>query len=134
MSVPSPSVVPNPEVPERATRRRYTAEYKLRILNEVERCTQPGEVGALLRREGLYHSHLDSWRKQRDEGAIAGMNKKRGRKPTHPMEVENAQLRKQVDRLTDRLQRAETVIEVQGKVSALLKELSIERAGAEPEK
>ena len=70
---------PNPEVPERAKRRRFSAEYKLGVVQEAERCS-PWEVGALLRREGLYSSHLAVWRRQRDEGALVSLAKKRGRK------------------------------------------------------
>ena len=70
---------PNSEVPERAKRRRFSAEYKLRVLQEADRCGS-GEVGALLRREGLYSSHLTAWRQQRNEGALASFSRKRGRK------------------------------------------------------
>jgi len=69
---------PNPEVPERAKRRRFSPEYKLKIVQEADRCT-PGEVGALLRREGLYSSHLSLWRKQRDEGALSSLPDRRRR-------------------------------------------------------
>jgi transposase len=127
-----PETVPDPEVPERATRRRFTAEYKVRILTQAEECTKPGELGALLRREGLYHSSLTEWRRERDRGALASLDKARGRKPTPAIEVENARLRRQNQRLQERLSKAEKVIEVQGKVSALLRELTQESAGAEP--
>ena len=69
---PSREGVPDPELVEKAKRRQFTAEYKLRILRQAEACTRPGEIGALLRREGLYTSHLTAWRKQRDQGALAG--------------------------------------------------------------
>ena len=73
---------PDPEVPSKARRRRFTAKYKLEILEEAEQCSEPGEIGALLRREGLYSSHLSKWRDQREAGALAGLEpKKRGRKP-----------------------------------------------------
>ena len=73
---------PNPEVPEKAIRRRFTAAYKLQILEEAERCKEVGALGELLRREGLYSSHLTTWRRQRDEGALSGLEpKRRGRKP-----------------------------------------------------
>ena len=79
---------PNPEVPERAKRRRFSAEYKLRILQEADRCGS-GDLGALLRREGLYSSHLVTWRRQRDEGALSALSKKRGRKAKRsPEEIE----------------------------------------------
>ncbi len=71
---------PDPEFVERAKRRRFTAEYKLVVLREADGCTQPGEVGALLRREGLYSSHLADWRKQRDAGSIKALSRPRGRK------------------------------------------------------
>ena len=73
---------PDPEVPAKARRRKFTAKYKVETLKEVEACTEPGEIGALLRRRGLYSSHLSKWRQQRDEGVLAGLRpKKRGRKP-----------------------------------------------------
>ncbi len=80
---------PNPEVSEKASRRRYKAEYKLRIIKEAEKCTKRGELGALLRREGLYSSHLKTWQNQRDEGTLQGLApKKRGRKakPKNPLD------------------------------------------------
>src|SRR5436305_2751112 len=76
--------IPDPELVERAQRRRFTAEYKLRILRQAEACTRPGEIGALLRREGLYTSHLTAWRKQRDAGALEALDRKRGRKAGRP--------------------------------------------------
>jgi transposase len=133
MSVQGRNAVPDPEVPERAKRRRFTAEYKLKILGQADQCTKPGELGALLRREGLYHSSLTEWRRERDRGALASLDKARGRKPTPALEVENTRLRRQNQRLAQRLSQAEKVIEVQGKVSALLRELTRESAGAEPE-
>jgi len=72
-------VPPDPEVPERANRRRFTAEYKLAILKEADAASEPGQIGALLRREGLYSSHLVDWRRQRDAGALDALGKKRGR-------------------------------------------------------
>lgn len=115
--------IPNPELIERPHRRRFTAEYKLRILQEAERCTQPGALGALLRREGLYSSHLSTWRKQRDQGALVALGTRRGRKKPHPLETENAQLRERVSRIEADLEKARQVIEVQGNVSALLGEV-----------
>lgn len=113
----------NPEVPEKAQRRRFEAGYKLRILEEADRCTQPGQLGELLRREGLYSSHLTTWRKQRDEGALEGLGpKKRGRKPKRKdaMALEVERLRRENQRLAERLRQAETIIEVQKKVSEML--------------
>ena len=118
----SPSV-PDPEVPAKATRRRFTAKYKQRLLIEADACKQPGELGALLRREGLYSSHLAAWRKQRDAGSLKGLTpKKRGRapKPRDLVAEENAKLRRENERLRQRLQQAETIIGVQKKVSELL--------------
>jgi transposase len=79
----------DPELAERARRRRFTAEYKSRIVAEADACTKSGEVGALLRREGLYSSHLTEWRRQRAEGALAALSRARGRKKADPLEVEN---------------------------------------------
>ena len=111
------------EVPEKPVRRRFDAAYKLRILEEADRCTEPGALGQLLRREGLYSSHLASWRRQREEGTLQGLApKKRGRKakPKDPLVVENEQLRRENERLAQRLRQAETIIEVQKKVSQML--------------
>jgi transposase len=81
-AMPSP---PDPEVPEKARRRRFSAEYKLATLREADRCTEPGQIGALLRRERLYSSHLVDWRRQRDAGALEALAGTRGRKPADPM-------------------------------------------------
>jgi transposase len=119
VAVPSP----DPAVPERPVRRRFTAEYKLRILREADACTQPGQLGALLRREGLYSSHLSTWRQQRDEGTLAGLApKRRGRKPKadDPVFAENERLRRENQRLAAKLRQAETIIEVQKKLSDVL--------------
>ena len=115
--------VPDPEVPAKATRRRFTAEYKRRLLIEADACKQAGELGALLRREGLYSSHLAAWRKQREAGSLKGLTpKKRGRvpKPRDLVAEENGKLRRENERLRRRLQQAETIIGVQKKVSELL--------------
>ena len=105
-----------------ATRRRYDAAYKLEILAEYDTLDRDGK-GALLRREVLYTSLISEWRKQRDRGAIEALAGKPGRPPHDPVERENSRLRHRVERLEDDLTRARTVIEVQGKVSALLEEL-----------
>jgi transposase len=126
---PSREGVPDPELVERASRRRFSAEYKLRILRETDACSRPGEIGALLRREGLYTSHLTAWRKQRDAGALAGLDRKRGRKPADRRDAENAALRRRLERAEAELEKARKVIEVQGNVSALLGEL-LEPRGA----
>jgi transposase-like protein len=116
---------PSAEVVERAKRRQYTAEYKQRILREADAAMASGEagaLGALLRREGLYSSHLTSWRGQRDRGELAGLTpKKRGRKPSrNPMASEVERLQRQVARLEGDLEKARIVIAVQKKVAALL--------------
>ena len=110
-------------MPENKLRRRFTAEYKLRILREYESCTVPGEIGALLRREGLYHSNINTWRKQRDQGALHGLSpRKRGRKPkkANSMAKEVARLQRENRRLSEKLKQAETIIEVQKKISEIL--------------
>ena len=110
----------DPEVKVKPERRRFTAEYKLRILEEADNCTGPGQIGALLRREGLYSSNLTQWRLQRAEGALQALTpRKRGPK-VDPLTEENAALRRRIDRLEAELKRAETIIEVQKKVSELL--------------
>lgn len=113
----------NPEVPEKASRRRFDAAYKLKIVEEADRCTEPGQIGELLRREGLYSSQLAAWRRQRDEGALDGLrSKKRGRKlrPKDARDQELERLRKENERLQKRLRQAETIIDVQKKVSEIL--------------
>ena len=113
--------VPEPEVLPRAKRRRFSAEYKLRILEEVDGCSQRGQIGALLRREGLYSSHLSTWRQQRLLGQLEGLSpKKRGRKPQDPAVEEAARLRRENERLRARLEQAEMIIDVQKKLSQLL--------------
>jgi transposase-like protein len=112
--------VPDPEVVVKAQRRRFTAEYKRRILQEADACTQHGEIGALLRREGLYSSHLNTWRRQRARGELQGLTPaKRGRK-ANPQATENARLQRETERLKAQLARAELIIDVQKKVSQLL--------------
>jgi transposase-like protein len=106
------------EVTAKAVRRRYSAEYKLRILEEAESCAS-GEIGALLRREGLYSSHLTTWRRQRAAGQLAGLApKKRGPKPD-PQAEELKRLRRENERLQVRLQQAEAIIEAQKKLAQL---------------
>jgi transposase len=114
---------PDPELVQRAQRRRYSAEYKLRIVREADACTAPGEVGALLRREGLYTSHLTYWRKQRDAGALDALGRPRGRKPADRRDAQIAELQRRAERAEVELEKARRVIEVQGKVSALLEQM-----------
>ena len=114
---------PDPEVVAKPKRRQFTAQYRLRILEEAERCTEPGEVGRLLRREGLYSSHLTAWRKARRDGALRGLSsKKRGvkAKVRNPLEPRVHALEAQVARLEKELHKAHTILDVQGKVAGLL--------------
>jgi len=120
----APSVeAPDPELVERAKRRRFPAEYKLSVLREADACTRPGEIGERLRREELYTSHLTVWRKQRDDGALVALSRKRGPKARNPRDKEIAGLRRRLERLETELAKAREVIEVHGKPSALLGEL-----------
>jgi transposase len=115
--------VPDPELVEQAKRRSFTAEYKARILVEADACTQPGEVGELLRREGLYTSHLTYWRKQRKDGALKELGKPRGRKPVDKRDGQLAAVTRRAERAEAELAKARRVIEIQGNVSALLEEM-----------
>jgi transposase-like protein len=117
------AVAPDPELVERAARRRFTASYKLRIVQEADACSEPGEVGALLRREGLYSSHLTKWRKQREQGALAELGRPRGRKPADRRDREIAELRVRAERAEGELEKARRVIAIQGNVSALLEQM-----------
>jgi len=112
--------IPDPEVRPKAQRRQYSAEYKRRILQEYEACTELGEKGALLRREGLYSSHITTWRRQRKRGELEGLaSQKRGPK-ADPQAAEIARLQRENERLHKRLEQAELIIEVQKKVSQIL--------------
>jgi transposase-like protein len=124
----------DPEVPERAKRRVFSAQYKLRILAEYER-RSPVMRSALLRREGLYTSSISEWRRQRDEGALHALGGTRGRPPVEPSAREVERLRQEVARLQAELGKAHRVIDVQRKLSALLEQLatgSAESSGGEP--
>ena len=119
----SPGAAPDPEVTPRAQRRRFSASYKLRIVQQADDCTEPGEIGALLRSEGLYSSHLVAWRRARDEGLLDALApKRRGPKPDPDaaLKKRNAQIERENGRLRKRLEAAETILEVQGNVSRLL--------------
>ncbi len=112
--------MPKTEVVAKAKRRQYTAEYKLRILQEVDACERLGEIGALLRREGIYSSSLSNWRRQRERGELDGLSpRKRGPKPD-PQAVELAKLKRENERLRERLRQAEVIIDVQKKVAQML--------------
>ena len=114
--------VPNPEVLEIRKRRRFTSAYKAGIVQQAMRCEGHGEIGSLLRREGLYSSQLSAWRAQYERGALRALaDDRRGRKPKHnPLDAEVQRLRKQNARLERRLQQAEAIIEIQKKVSEIL--------------
>ena len=117
------AVPPDPEVVAKPTRRQFTAAYRLRILEQADRCTEPGEVGRLLRREGLYSSHLSTWRKARRKGSLQGLSsKKRGAKPRerNPLDAKVRELEATVARLEKELHTAHTILDVQGKVAGLL--------------
>ena len=113
--------VPPTEVTPRAARRRFSAEYKRRILREADSCTKSGDLGALLRREGLYSSHLSTWRAQRDLGEHEGLSpKKRGPKPSaNPLAGRMRELERENARLLKRAERAEAIVEVQKKLSEI---------------
>jgi transposase len=121
--------VPDPEVPAKARTRRYSASYKAKVLAEYEDLDKAGK-GALLRREGLYTSLIAAWRAQRDQGALAALAKPAGRPAADPKDRENAKLRKEVERLAAELDKARKVIEVQGKLSALLGQLATDSPGS----
>jgi transposase-like protein len=123
LRVVPPPVVPDPEVRERAARRRFTAEYKLQVLRQAEQCVGVGDLGALIRREGLYASHLTTWRRQREQGALVALApKKRGRPPASvsPLARRMAELERDNGRLARRLHQAEAIIEAQKKLSEIL--------------
>ena len=114
---------PDPEVADKATRRRFSTEYKRRIVGAADKCTRPGELGALLRREGVYSSSLSTWRRQRDAGELTGTGSvKRGRKaqPKDPRDKRIAELERETRRLQAKLEQAETIIAIQKKVATLL--------------
>ncbi len=119
----TPTQIPNPEVEAKAVRRRFSAKYKRSVLEQADRCTNRGDIGTLLRREGLYSSHLTNWRRQREEGALGGLApRKRGRKPD-PATAERrviAKLSNENERLRGQLKKAQIIIEVQKKLSEIL--------------
>jgi transposase-like protein len=119
----APAGLPDPELVEQAKRRRFTAEYKAEVLAKADACTKPGEVGELLRREGLYTSHLTYWRKQRRDGALKELGKSRGRKPVDKRDAQLAVVTRRAERAEAELAKARRVIEIQGNVSALLEEM-----------
>lgn len=125
--------VPDPQVPEKARRRTYTAKYKRDVLAEYEACSREAK-GALLRREGLYTSLISAWREQRDRGALEALGRPAGAAPASAQEKETARLRRENERLTAELDKARRVIEIQGKLSALLDQLSTDSSKNERER
>jgi len=115
-------VAPEVEVAAKATRRRFAVEYKRKVVREADGCKTPGAVGALLRREGLYSSHLTAWRAARDRGELAGAAKKRGPVPQgpDPRDKRIIELERETTRWQKRAERAEALVEVQKKLAALL--------------
>ena len=115
---------PEPEVVPKAARRSFSAAYKLRIVEEADQCTEYGQIGAMLRREGLYSSHLTAWRRQREAGVLQAMSpKKRGRKAhLDAKDVELAALRRENERLQKQLEQAELIIGAQKKLAAALEQ------------
>ena len=112
--------MPDPEVRERPVRRHFSAEYKLRIVEEAERATEPGDIGSLLRREGLYSSHLTEWRRLHRAGALQALARPRGRPRPNPLAAEVERLTRRTVRLEADLARAHRIIEIQSEVSELL--------------
>jgi len=120
---PAAGATPDPEVTDKPKRRRFTVKYKLSLLKKAETCTQPGEVGALLRREGVYSSTLSQWRRQKDEGTLAALKpKRRGRKvqEVNPLAGRVTELEREVQHLQGKLHQAETIIDVQKKLCELV--------------
>lgn len=121
IAVPFVTSSPDPELPEKAQRRKFSAEEKKRILEEVDRASGQGGVGAVLRREGIYSSTLHGWRKERDAAVHKAFSQKRGPQPQrNPLAGENEKLRRQNQRLQEELEKAHIVIDVQKKVAKLL--------------
>jgi transposase len=118
--LPSRGAEPDPEVIERPKRRTFSAEYKARIVREADACGESGEVGALLRREGLYGSHVFAWRRQVQLHGERGLTKRRGPAPKHKPSARELQLEREKRQLEKRLAKAEAIIEFQKKVHGLL--------------
>lgn len=127
--------LPDPELVGQAKRRKFTARYKLEVLERADACTQPGEIGELLRREGLYTSHLTYWRKQRREGALKELGQSRGRRPADRRDRQIVELTRRAERAEAELEKAKKVIEIQGNLSALLEQmLGTDSAGGSTER
>jgi transposase len=130
---PMTNETPDPQVKPKIARRSFTTAYKLSILEQAERCRSRGEMGALLRREGLYSSHLSTWRELRRQGALQGStNNKRGPQPNlEPAQRrELEQLRRRNARLERELEKAQTIIDVQKKLSSLLATMPVEEGSS----
>lgn len=115
--------VPDPEVSDRPRRRKFTAKYKLAVLRELDACTEPGQAGAVLRREGLYTSHVTNWRRAREAGELQGLSPKkqgRPRTPRNPLASEVQRLERENARLQEELRKASVIIDVQKKLSTIL--------------
>ncbi len=118
---PELKAAPDPEVRDRPRRRTFTAKYKLKILSELDACSEPGESGAVLRREGLYSSHISEWRKKRAAGELQGLApRKRGPRSRDPLVAENARLERETARLQEELRKARLIIDVQKKLTEIL--------------
>ncbi len=122
---PKPALkpVPDPEVSDRPRRRKFTAKYKLAVLRELDACTEPGQIGAVLRREGLYSSHVTTWRRAREAGELQGLAPKkhgRPRKPRNHLAPEVERLERENVRLREELRKASVIIDVQKKLSTIL--------------
>ncbi len=132
IAIPFVTSSPDPEVPEKAQRRKFSAEDKKRILEEVDRAAGHGGIGAVLRREGIYSSTLHGWRKERDAAVHKAFSQRRGPQPRrNPLAGENEKLRRQNQRLQEELEKAHIVIDVQKKVAKLLGRPIPEIPGAE---
>ena len=132
MSLPTTDPSPPTEVPEKARRRTFTAEYKRRILREADNAKKAGDVAALLRREGLYSSHLVDWRKARERGELAGGTKPRGPAPQPAPDARDlriAELERENAKLDKRARRAEAMVALQKKVALLMEALSNDEPG-----
>ncbi len=126
--------VPDPEVRDRPKRRRFTAKYKLAILREVDACTELGAIAAVLRREGLYSSHLANWRRAREAGELQGLTAKqrgRPRRSRNPLEPENEELRRENARLQEELRKTRAIIEFQKKACEMLDIVTAQPNGSE---